>query len=697
MSLRSSDWPVLTAGLLRRVLLPATVLVVLSACSGGDSGGNGNNSNINRNPIANAGPNATVAENSSVTLSGTAADPDPGDRLNYSWSQLSGQSVSISNPNSAAAIFDAPDVAAGSPEVLTFRLTVTDAGGLNSIDEVAITVVQPPPSVTLSGQVSYEFPPASTAPVCNGLNFAGTIRRPVRAATVQVIESGSNIVLQSMPSSEAGDFSFTVPSQTGVFLRVRAELKQGGVQSWDVDVRNNVLLNPNDPNPPPRGTRPNYVLDGSVFDSGIVDSTRNLTATTGWDINSASYSGVRAAAPFAILDAIYSGIRLVADHDSQASFPPLDIFWSPDNSTAQGSGSFDQNIDDGFIGTSFYLDGELFLLGLEGDDAEEFDDHVVVHEWGHYFEDNFSRSDSIGGPHSVNDRLDPRLAFGEGFATALSGMVLDDPDYCDTLWSGGELRGFRIDLESSFSVIRSWFDEFSVIRLLYDLWDTNDEGNDPGSVGFGAIYGVMTGDQAVTDAFTSIFSFAESLKAQNPAQVSFIDAQLTREGITAASVDRWASAEVSTPLGPQTRDVLPLYTTIVPDGSVTEICSNRQFEGSPPDFDSTGNKLSEHRFVRFAVSVQRPYTFSLLTTTNVAPEISDPDMHFYRNGQFQNRIVGNTLQGRSGDANQEVFTTPNSLTPGVYVIDLWEWRYQDDARPVTYPERVCFDVSITPS
>jgi hypothetical protein len=168
-----------------------------------------------------------------------------------------------------------------------------------------------------------------------------------------------------------------------------------------------------------------YVVDGTIFNTGGSNiSNRNLTATTGW--GSSSYTGDRAAAPFAILDAMYSGMQLVLATEPTAVFPPLDAFWSTGNTTAMGTP------DDGGIGTSYYTsnpDGgtpnpSLFLLGDADEDTEEFDDHVVLHEWGHYFEDNFSRSDSIGGQHGLGDSLDPRVAFGEGFATALAAIGL---------------------------------------------------------------------------------------------------------------------------------------------------------------------------------------------------------------------------------------------------------------------------------
>jgi hypothetical protein len=441
-------------------------------------------------------------------------------------------------------------------------------------------------------------------------------------------------------------------------------------------------------------------MDSSVFDSGVTNQTLNLTAETGWD--GTGFTGSRVAAPFSILDAIYSAMSLVAAEDATVRFDPLDAFWSPDNVSSRGTGELDENIASGEIGTSFYFSDQLFLLGREGDDIEEFDDHVIVHEWGHYFEDNFSRSDSIGGAHGVGDQLDMRVAFGEGWATALSGIALDDPNYCDTFWANNALRGFRINIEGGNPGVEGWFNELSVVKLIYDLWDTNDDGvADNSSIGFGPIYDVMTGPQSVTAAFTSIFSFAAELK-QVSGQDAFIDALLAEHDIEATGIDIYGATETND--GPGTPDdVLPVYATVVPDGSTINICSNSQFDNV-----RDGNKLSEHRFLRMRISTSRPYRFEIITTTTMpnpddpadANDQSDPDIVIYLNGQIQNRIVGGAPQGLSGDANQEIFTTPNSLATGDYVLDFNEFRFEDDETtevPNAFPERVCFDITVTPS
>ncbi len=43
-----------------------------------------------------------------------------------------------------------------------------------------------------------------------------------------------------------------------------------------------------------------------------------------------------------------------------------------------------------------------------------------------------------------------------------------------------------------------------------------------------------------------------------------------------------------------------------------------------------------------------------------------------------------------------MFTTPNVVAAGDDVIDLHEFRYEDDQSPTDYPSQTCFDVTIGP-
>lgn len=636
----------------------------------------------NSEPTVSAGDDQAVSEMNTVNLGGTATDTDIGDSLSYTWTQASGTSVSISNGNTADASFTAPDVGAAG-ETLTFQLAVND-GTVTITDTVDVTVSEAAAAVTVSGKVSYEFVPPNTS--CQGLNFGATQTRPIRAATVQLIDAVTANVLGTTTATDGGDYFFSnVAGGLDVRLRVRAELKKTGSPNWDVEVRDNVDTSAS---PPPLASRPLYVIEGANFNTGAADVSRDLIATTGWD--GSTYSGARAAAPFAILDAIYSGMRLVLSVDANAGFAPLDAFWSVNNTLTSPS-----DIDAGELPTSFYRGDidSLFLLGDANVDTEEFDDHVSVHEWGHYFEDVFSRSDSKGGPHSIGQSIDARLAFGEGWATALAAMALDDPQYCDTAVVGTN-SGFGIDTENNNSGLQGWFNEMSVATFLYDLWDTDEDGTDNDSIGFGPIFDTMTGPQRNTDALTTLFSFATELRQSlNTAQRTFVDTQLQRENIETATIDIWASDQGNITTPPNLlRDVLPLYTALPIDGSIVNICANSDY-----DSGRDGNKLAEYRYLTFTTTSSAQYTITIATTTATPAtadpddrDQSDPDMFVYRRGV-------EVARGISGTANIEVFTTP-SLSPGTYVADLQEFRYEDeDGAPDSFPEQICFDVSMSPS
>ena len=90
-------------------------------------------------PNSNAGPDQSVNEVQAVTLDGSASNDPDLDPLSYSWVQLSGTPVALSDPTIVNPAFTAPTVAIGG-ETLTFELTVT-ANGLTDVDTVDITVV----------------------------------------------------------------------------------------------------------------------------------------------------------------------------------------------------------------------------------------------------------------------------------------------------------------------------------------------------------------------------------------------------------------------------------------------------------------------------------------------------------------------------------------------------------------------------
>ncbi len=357
-------------------------------------------------------------------------------------------------------------------------------------------------SFTVSGDVVYDFVPSTYDPVLDrgGLQFGATEQRPVREADVEVRQCGN--LLASTATDGAGQYAVTlVPAAQGrIFVDVLARTADRAIQVVDNTAAGAIWA----------------VAQPIVSASPTLD----VHATSGW--TGAGYGEGRIAAPFAILDDLYTAERRLLDLPRAVPFAsvPLVVNWSPLNTSDSRCAGGPST---GCIGTSYYDPSirQIFILGMAGVDTDEFDREVVVHEWGHYFEDNFSRSDSPGGPHSFGNVLDPRLAFGEGYASAFAAMLLEQTIYADTYWRGG-MDAFGWDVENFTSGDDPYpgpFSELSVIRAMWDLYDgagtagSTAESWDAVALGLGPIYDTLVGPERTTPALTTIASFIAGLKA----------------------------------------------------------------------------------------------------------------------------------------------------------------------------------------
>jgi K319L-like, PKD domain len=94
---------------------------------------------VNSAPLANAGPNQSVDEESSVTLNGAnSSDPDNNIAFYY-WEQIDGPVVELSDYNAISPTFVAPAVDLNGIS-LTFRLTVTDHEAAEGTDTCIVNV-----------------------------------------------------------------------------------------------------------------------------------------------------------------------------------------------------------------------------------------------------------------------------------------------------------------------------------------------------------------------------------------------------------------------------------------------------------------------------------------------------------------------------------------------------------------------------
>ncbi|GGX56765.1 hypothetical protein GCM10011309_02030 [Litorimonas cladophorae] len=531
-------------------------------------------------------------------------------------------------------VFTAATVTVDTTSVCT--ATAGDAAGNTGTATLTVTMkpaAAPPAtvSIALTGKLTYDRVPLNTA--TNGLNYGATFQQPIRQAPVELVDAAGT-VLQSTVSDDNGDYSFTVDSGLDVRVRVKSEVQKTGANLIDLQVVDNTSGNAV------------YALQGAVIETPRTDQTRDLNAGSGW--GGTSYTGTRAAAPFALLDTVFAAIEDFIVVDSDVDFPAFDVMWSTRNRSESG------NVADGQIGTSSFTVSNgvpvIRILGDDGVDTDEYDVHVVVHEFGHYFENSLSRSDSIGGSHSSNDRLDARVAFGEGFGNALSGMILDDSFYRDSFGTS-QSRGFSINVESNTFASAGWYSEGSVQSILYDLYDSVDDGADSASYGLAPIYGAFTDpDYKDTQAFTSIFAFLEALENQPNVVAADVTALLAAQSISGSGgfgVGETNNGGLS--------DALPVYLNLPTDDTEVGFCSVDNF--------GTYNKHGNRRYFEFTTPAAGRYRFSLARDTGATT--SDPDFLVYKDGVL-------IARGESGTTNVE--NQLLNLTAGQHVLEAYSFE-----------------------
>jgi hypothetical protein len=101
---------------------------------------------INDTPMADAGIDQFVNELETVTLTGTGEDSD-GSVKSFTWTQISGMTVALSNNSVAIVTFKAPNIS--TEETLEFELTVIDNEDAMVSDLVSITIQPSPNSLTV--------------------------------------------------------------------------------------------------------------------------------------------------------------------------------------------------------------------------------------------------------------------------------------------------------------------------------------------------------------------------------------------------------------------------------------------------------------------------------------------------------------------------------------------------------------------
>lgn len=135
---------------------------------------------VNRAPVANAGEDIGVNGGSQVSLNGSASTDTDGTIAKYTWAQVAGENVVLSDAAAASPSFVAPAVLTDAE--LEFQLTVEDSDGATATDRVIVRLTPKD-----APEVKLHFPPVTGAykgTVISAFGKAKTVDSTLAGVTV---------------------------------------------------------------------------------------------------------------------------------------------------------------------------------------------------------------------------------------------------------------------------------------------------------------------------------------------------------------------------------------------------------------------------------------------------------------------------------------------------------------------------------
>ena len=279
---------------------------------------------------------------------------------------------------------------------------------------------------------------------------AATTELPIRYGHVEVKRAADNATLGEGDSKQDGTFdvNFQNSGPAGYYVVVMAEADNDVVKQAVRNDRDEIY---------------------SVRSTGTINE-HNEPDKTGVQIRA---EAATAGPAFNIFDVGIVGAELYRRYAGVA--PQLAWLWT----------SGQRGVCSGNAAVSCYQRSlnQVSVLSLPAD-PDEYDDLVLLHEFGHKWQYDQSRSDSPSGEHNFETWSDPRLAWGEGSATFFGNTAKQTSLYLDTTASG---LGARVDIESLASSVQlgtsdgtqnGKVSEAVVAAVLWDLADGTNETRD---------------------------------------------------------------------------------------------------------------------------------------------------------------------------------------------------------------------------
>ncbi len=374
------------------------------------------------------------------------------------------------------------------------RVTATFESTVNSARVGVVSPNNGASAINIAGKASYEDKTFDE----NG--FTGNIElKPVRKALIEIVAIDGFKTIATGASDAFGNFNITADNsgqRGGVYVRVVSKSDPADLSK--LEIRNN----------------PEDQSLYSFLSPGMDDSTATPFSA---NLNLSAKAG-GAGGVFNLLDVFLDASEFVQQAgpcpapNTACLLPMLTGYWE------RGSAE----------GTYFTSpQNEIFVLGGGGKgDADEYDDSVIIHEFGHFVLSQFSKDDSPGGSHALNENdQDIRLSWSEGWANFFSSAVRGTPIYVDTV-EGGLGLSFNIEdyttLPSS-SLNTSALYTTSEIAVAGILWDLLDPINNN-----------ATDNDRIQLDFVKIWQTAMSFPSFSPATMETFWLQFEKNALTAS-------------------------------------------------------------------------------------------------------------------------------------------------------------------
>jgi len=462
-------------------------------------------------------------------------------------------------------------------------------------------------TTSFRGTILYEKIPAGR----DGLELDHPVRTPAPGVKVEIVASPARTVLGSGFTDEKGGYS--IPVRLGreprVYVRALAQTENASV------VR--------------ASDRAEWSTVSEPFAPGRERTvTRDLLAT----------DSSRVAGAFNIAATIHRANALVRTAQPDVALPRVEIRW-----------------DTTYVGGTFFRhrEGTAFINGRRNRDSDEYDDHVIAHEYGHFLMANFSRESSPGGDHSFGEQLDPRLAWSEGWANFFGATTAGSAHYIDT----GVIRSkqavlVQMDLEDDAPAgdRPGIWSEHSVASVLWDWFDAAAEEHDALALGFAPMWTAFAALAKEPDAY--LLRYANRLAALTK-QNGALAASLSARGI------RYAPGEE--PAAPE-----PFPEAIASGTAVTGSVDSRTTRRS--------NLWRSSAHYWFRIPEERQVSITLKITA--ARDASHADLDLVLYDAEGERVAHSDAVNGVGDTEQ----ISRRLPAGYYRIEVRSWANPNDSQ-----------------